>query len=241
MAFSKLRGGNGDTEIPAGAEAPNPSAATVNIKDAQGRLAKEDLRVRIRVPVGYLQLSTVGYGNELAALNGIVFPYTPQITYDVKADYSSVNPMHGNYTQYFYKNSSIGAINITGKFTVQNDKDAAVYLATVHLLKALTKMRFGSDPDAGAPPPVCRLSAYGFPINNVPIVIGSFRVDMPDTVDYFTLGKVNQNAEYGQASVPMSSTIALSCYTVYSRQELQDFSVTDWLDNASDFKAKGYL
>ena len=229
------------TGVPQGAEAPKPTAATLNIKDAQGRLSKDDLRVRIRVPVGYLQQSTVGLGNELAALKGIVFPYTPMITYDVKADYGSVNPMHGNYTQYFYKNSSIGAINITGKFTVQNEKDAGVYLATIHLLKALTKMRFGSDPDAGAPPPVCRLSAYGFPINNVPIVIGSFRVDMPDSVDYFTLGKTNPNIEYHQASVPMSSTIALSCFPVYSRQELQDFSVTGWLNNQSDFRSKGYL
>jgi hypothetical protein len=229
------------TGVPQGAEAPKPTAATLNIKDAQGRLSKDDLRVRIRVPVGYLQQSTVGLGNELAALKGIVFPYTPMITYDVKADYGSVNPMHGNYTQYFYKNSSIGAINITGKFTVQNEKDAGVYLATIHLLKALTKMRFGSDHDAGAPPPVCRLSAYGFPMNNVPIVIASFRVDMPDSVDYFTLGKTNPNVEYGQASVPMSSTIALSCFPMYSRKELQDFSVTGWLNNQSDFRSKGYL
>ena len=229
------------TGVPTGAQAPKPVAATLNIKDAQGRLSKDDLRVRIRVPDGYLQQSTVGLGNELATLNGIVFPYTPQITYDVKADYGSVNPMHGNYTQYFYKNSSIGAVNITGKFTVQNEKDAGVYLATIHLLKALTKMRFGSDHDAGAPPPVCRLSAYGFPINNVPIVIASFRIDMPETVDYFTLGKTEPNIEYYQASVPVSSSIALTCYPMYSRQELQDFSVTDWLDNMPSFRDKGYL
>lgn len=232
--------GNG-TGVPQGAEAPRVTAAAVNIKDAQGRLSKDDMRVRIRVPVGYLQQSTVGLGNELANLNGIVFPYTPQITYDVKADYGSVNPQHGNYTQYFYRSSSVGAINITGKFTVQNEKDAGVYLATIHLLKALTKMRFGSDPDAGAPPPVCRLSAYGFPINNVPIVIGSFRVDMPEGVDYYTLGKTSPNIEYYQASVPVSSSIALSCFPMYSRQELQDFSVTDWLDNMPSFRDKGYL
>lgn len=241
MAFNEVRGGNGDTAIPAGAEAPQPTAAVLNIKNAQGILVKDDLRVRIRVPKGYLQLSTVGLGNELANLSGIVFPYTPQITYDVKADYGGVNPTHGNYTQYFYKSSSVGGINITGKFTVQNEKDAGVYLATIHLLKSLTKMRFGADPDAGAPPPVCRLSAYGFPINNVPIVIASFRVDLPDSVDYFTLGKSNPGAQYGQSSVPVSSTIALTCYPMYSRQEMQDFSVTGWLDNEPDFKSKGYL
>jgi hypothetical protein len=78
-------------------------------------------------------------------------------------------------------------------------------------------------------------------MNNVPIVIASFRVDMPDSVDYFTLGKTNPNVEYGQASVPMSSTIALSCFPMYSRKELQDFSVTGWLNNQSDFRSKGYL
>jgi hypothetical protein len=230
-----------NTGLPAGAERSAPSPATLNIRDAQGNIQKQDLRVKIKVPPSYLQPSTDGPYDELRQIQGIVFPYTPTITYDVKADYATLNPTHGNYTQYFYQKSSIGPINITGQFTVQNEKDAGVYLATIHLLKALTKMKFGTDSDAGSPPPVCRLSAYGeFMLKNVPVAIASFRVDLPNTVDYFTLGKLELDPIYGQASVPTSSSISLTCYPLFSRDELQKFSVNSWL-REGNFRAKGYV
>jgi len=216
-----------------GAERPAPSAPTITIRDLQGNIKKDDLRVRIKVPEKYIKQSTSGKNNELAkdSIRGIIFPYTPQITYDVKAEYSSLNPTHGNYTQHFYKNSSVGAINISGKFTVQNETDAAVYLATMHLIKALTKMRFGNDADAGAPPPVCRLSAYGeFMLKDIPVVITSYRVDMPSDVDYITLGKQQADSVYGQASVPTVSSININCLPMYSRDEMQRFSVKKWLE-----------
>jgi hypothetical protein len=215
-----------------GAERPAPSAPLITIRDLQGNIKKDDLRVRIKVPEKYIKESTSGKNNELATRGnqGIIFPYTPQITYDVKAEYSSLNPTHGNYTQHFYKNSSVGSINISGKFTVQNETDAAVYLATVHLIKALTKMRFGNDSDAGAPPPVCRLSAYGeFMLKDIPVVITSYRVDLPAEVDYITLGKQTADPVYGQASVPIVSSINIVCLPVYSRNEMQQFSVKNWL------------
>ena len=216
-----------------GAERPEAGAPTITIRDSQGNIKKDDLRVRLKVPEKYIKPSTSGRNNELATagMQGIIFPYTPQITYDVKAEYNAVNPTHGIYTQHFYKNSSTGAINITGKFTVQHEKDAAVYLATVHLIKALTKMRFGNDADAGAPPPVCRLSAYGaFMLKDIPVVITSYRVDMPAEVDYITLGKQTADPVYGQASVPTVSTISISCLPMYSRNEMLKFSVKDWLE-----------
>jgi hypothetical protein len=214
-----------------GAQRPPIGAPTVTIRDLHGNIKKDDLRVRIKVPEKYIKQSTSGRNNELANLQGIIFPYTPQITHDVKAEYNSLNPTHGNYTQHFYKNSSVGAINISGKFTVQNEADAGVYLATMHLIKALTKMRFGNDADAGAPPPVCRLSAYGaFMLKDVPVVITSYRVDLPADVDYITLGKQTADPIYGQASVPTLSSIAITCLPMYSRNEMQQFSVKNWLD-----------
>jgi hypothetical protein len=216
--------------VPAGAEKAPEKPAQFNIRSAQGAIKKKDLRVIIKVPPSYIRPATSGRNNELANFQGIIFPYTPTIAYETRADYATINPTHGNYTQYFYQHSQVSAINISGKFTVQNEKDAGVYLATVHLLKALTKMRFGDDTNAGSPPPVCRLSAYGkFMLDNVPVAISSYRIDLPSEVDYFTLGKYTEDTEYGQASVPVSSTIAITCLPMYSRQEMQEFNVTDWL------------
>lgn len=233
-------------QLPSGAMPPLPRAGVVNIKDSKGNIKKEDLRVKIRVPVlDYLGWETTnGPGEELLNLGGIIFPYTPSISYEHKADYSSVNPLHSNFTQYFYKNSSITPITISGKFTVQNEQDAGIYLATVHLLRALTKMRSGGiqtgDPDSGSPPPVCRLDAYGdFMLKNIPVVISTFKLELPEGIDYFVLGKKNSGI-YKLASVPTSSTISVTCNPVYSRNEMQKFSVTGWLRNA-DLRKAGYL
>jgi hypothetical protein len=223
------------TILTAGAEPQKSSPAAVNIRSLQQSAKKNESRVRILVPDDYLVMSTRGgTRGDLYNIGGIIFPYTPSITYDVRADYATVNPVHSNYTQYFYKYSAAGAINITGKFTVQNEQDAINYVSTVHLLKSLTKMRFGSDSDAGAPPPVCRLYAYGkYVMDSIPISIATYKIDMPAEVDYFTLGKNpnSPNTTYGQTSVPISATISITCNPMYSRDEMQKFSVTDWLSN----------
>jgi hypothetical protein len=197
------------------------------------------MRVRIKVPNEYRGSLLQNSMDPLPIYNlgGIIFPYTPQISYDNKADYASVTPTHSNYTQYFYKNSSVTDINIIGKFTVQNQTDANILLSTIHLLKALTKMRTGGDSEniRGAPPPVCRLYAYGQQmLDNTPIVIKSFRIELPEGVDYFT---VNKNGNRDKASVPTLCTITLGCAVVYSRNEIQKFTVQNWLNG----RTGGYL
>lgn len=226
--------------VPAGAMPPQQSACTANFKDMSGIPKAPDLRVKIRVPANYLVARTWGPNKELFNNGGVIFPYTPTISYEHKADYASANPMHSNFTLYFYKNSAVGAFTISGKFTVQNETDAAIYLATTALLRSLTKMRsggnqtVGGDPDSGAPPPVCRLDAYGEDmLDNTPIAITSVRVDLPDNVDYFTLGKNTPHPIYGTAMVPTMSIIAVSCVPIYSRAEMQKFSVTGWLGSSS--------
>lgn len=227
--------------VPAGAEPKRPIAAKTTFRDANGNVQAGDLRVKIRVPREYISgVSTRGGSNELLDLGGIIFPYTPSISYEHKADYTSSIPLHSNFAIYSYKNSSVSSISITGKFTVQNEKDAMVYLATVHLLRALTKMKSGGESNSGAPPPVCRLDGYGdYMLANVPIAISSFKNDLPDNVDFFTLGKSSTNI-YGLASVPTISTISLTCIPIYSRREMQQFKVSDWLASATN-RTRGYL
>lgn len=228
-----------------GAIAPKIAAAQVSFKNVQGDVIAEDLRVKIRVPQNYWSNITAGPNGELYNLSGIIFPYTPSISYEQKAEYATLNPLHSNFALYFYKNSSVSPIKISGKFTVQNDKDAALYLATTHLLRALTKMRTGGvsvDGLSGSPPPVCRLDAYGdLQFKNVPVVIQSFAIELPDNVDYYTVGKTNNAVTaYGRASVPIISTISVTCMPMYSRQEMQKFNVDDYV-NKIEYKRSGYL
>jgi hypothetical protein len=235
--------------IKPGAERQLPAPATqTTIQSLPGDSKSDnskDMRVKIRVPSNYLTTLTQGSANgELSSqgFGGVIFPYTPTISLEHKADYSSQQPLHSNYAINFYKSSGISDITITGKFTVQNETEALIYLSTVRLLSALTKMRFGGrvgDSDSGAPPPVCRLDGYGeYSLKNVPIIITNFKHDLPDDVDYFTVGK--NGGPISMTSVPTRSTLSVTCRVAYSRAEMQQISVTKYLDIGS-LRGKGYL
>lgn len=174
-----------------------------------------------------------GITSALKSHGGILFPYTPVITYDNKANYSEQNVMHSNYTQYFYKNSAVSSIKVDGRFTVQNPDEGIMLLATIHLLRSLTKMRFGNDPLAGSPPPICRFDAYGdYMLKNIPVSVASFSHSLPDNVDYISVGN-------RATLVPVLSTISIELNVMYSRQEMFDHNVPEWI--SGNLVGKGYL
>jgi hypothetical protein len=200
----------------------------------------KDLRVKLRVPNEYLTGKASGPSNILQKNGGILFPYTPQITMENSASYANQNPLHSNYPLYFYKNSSISPISVTAKFTVQNEFEGAVLLSIIHMLRALTKMKFGNDPDAGAPPPVCRFDAYGdYMMFNVPVAIASWRHELPDSVDYISVGRRGSPTTYGHSMVPTMSTISLTLNPMYSRREMLEHNTKDWLSGG--LARRGYL
>lgn len=226
-----------DLRVPQGAEVEPDEPTEVNTYSVAGAKITKDLRVRIRVPQWYLTDLTSGFKNTLKNLHGILFPYTPQISYQLKADYTPQSPLHSNFALYFYQKSSVSSISINGKFTVENHMDAENYLSTVHLLRALTRMKFGLDPDAGAPPPVCRLDAYGdMMLDNVPIAISEFRIELPEDVDYF---KISGSESYGNNAVPTRSSIQVTCIPMYSRNELQQFSVNSYINSRKN--SRGFI
>jgi hypothetical protein len=226
-------------DVDFGAIKPKPVTAKVNWSSVTNNA---DTRVRIIVPEYYYSSypSASGFKGELEEIKGIIFPYTPTITYNQTANYSPQNLMHANYNQYFYQRSDVGQIQIAGIFTVQNDLDAGVFLATQHLLRALIKMQTGNDLLPGAPPPVCRLKAYGqFMLDNVPIVISNVSFNLENEIDYYVLGKSSNYQMYGVNSVPAKTTVTITCNPVYSRTQMQNFSVGGWLDG--DLRTQGYL
>lgn len=174
-----------------------------------------------------------GITSFLTAHGGILFPYTPVISYDSKANYSEQNVMHSNYTQYFYKNSAVSSIKVEGRFTVQNAEEGVMLLATIHLLRSLTKMRFGDDPLAGSPPPICRFDAYGdYMLKNIPVSVASFSHSLPDNVDYISVGNRS-------TMVPVLSTISIDLNVMYSRQEMFDHNIPSWI--SGNLVGRGYL
>jgi hypothetical protein len=194
----------------------------------------------LRVPNEYLTGKAAGPANILQKNGGILFPYTPQITFEATANYANQNPLHSNYPLYFYKNSSISPINVTAKFTVQNEFEGAVLLGIIHMLRSLVKMKFGNDPDAGAPPPVCRFDAYGdYMMFNVPVAIASWRHDLPDGVDYISVGRKGSPLTYGTSMVPVMSTISLTLNPIYSRREMLEYNTKNWISGG--LERRGYL
>jgi hypothetical protein len=175
---------------------------------------------------------------------GVVFPYTPQVQVQHSANYSAQKLTHNNYTQYFYDNSEVQAINVSGEFTVQNIPEGQYLLATIYFLRSITKMFFGSDPNAGNPPPLVYLNGYGeyyFP--NVPCLVTSFSHTMPSDVDYMDIpepGVTNQgynpnfsNYRLNSTRMPTSSTVSLTLQPVYSRlAQSQSFSLNDLANGA---------
>lgn len=223
-----------DPKVPFGATKANGPGA-----QAQWAAAK-DLRVKLRVPNEYLTGKAVGPANILQKNGGILFPYTPTITVENQAQYANQNPLHSNYPLYFYKNSTISPITVSAKFTVQNEFEGAVLLGVIHLLRSLTKMKFGNDPDAGSPPPVCRFDAYGdYMMYNVPVSIASWRHELPDSVDYIAVGRPGSPDTYGKSMVPVMSNITLTLNVMYSRREMLAYNVKDWLSGS--LARRGYL
>lgn len=232
-----------------GAILPPAPAPAVTFIRADGTTQSADTRVKITVPPSYYMSTSIdGQSREGPSLfRGIIFPYTPSIQYEHKATYSPQTPAHSNFTQYFYQNSSVSPITISGKFTVENDTDATFLLMTLHLLKGITKMKQGTDENAGSPPPVCRLSGYGnFMLDNVPVVITSFSHELPENIDYFTAFKDGSETNldiFRNNSVPVVSSIKVVCNPIYSRQQITDFSVDKWMNGEYNrhYQGKGYL
>jgi len=233
-----------------GAMPKNRPAPLVNVYNAQGQAVGFDNRVKIALPQSYVDTTGIfGNNGALLRLRAIIFPYTPSISFEHKASYATQNPLHSNFTQYFYQHSSVSPITISGKFTVENDDDAGVLLATISLLRGLVKMPTAIDGrlTPGSPPPVCRLKAYGdFMLENIPVVVTSFKHELPDNVDYYTVSKFQDNAayyNYNNSTVPTMSTITVTLNPVYSRDEMQKFGVEEYINGKFNVSksVKGYL
>ena len=168
------------------------------VRAAQKKIANNgDWRVRLSLAPGANYLYSAPDPGILAPLRttgGVIFPYTPQIEMSYKADYESYALTHSNYKGYFYKSSSVDAVNMSATFTAQDSAEADYLLAVIHFFRSVTKMFYGQDPQRGAPPPLVYLTGLGqYQFNGHPCVVTSFNYNLPRDVDYIRARSTNIN------------------------------------------------
>ena len=213
-------GGLSDEEILARQEVTNnQSAAAFKARaKSQGTLQSRykqpgngDWRVRLSLaPYSDYLYNATGAGilAPLTATNGVIFPYTPNISTTYSADYEKYNLIHSNYRGLFYKSSSVGDVQIRGTFTAQDTREAAYMLAVIHFFRSVTKMFYGQDAERGTPPPLVYLSGYGDQqFSSHPCVVGSFNYSLPNEVDYIrTNGPNNFGPNMSNRQTPTATS-----------------------------------
>jgi hypothetical protein len=211
----------------------NPSAthaaSAVNSQGASNRRRSGTLGTDWRVKLDLGAKNQSFYNSPLLsplkATGGVVFPFTPQLAVTHNATYIPTAITHANFQHYTYANSDIGAIQIGGDFTAQNQAEGNYLLAVIHFFRTVTKMYFGSDgapAPAGTPPPVLFLRAHGpMLFDRVPVVVTTFTSTFPGDIDYLYV-----NSAQGETRVPTLMNLAVTVQPVFNRQQSKTFSLT---------------
>ncbi len=206
-----------------------------------------DWRVRLNFPTAAgsafaNSASSIMYPLFENGKNALIFPFTPTVTITHTANYNSLDVTHSNYPFLSYQNSKVEQITITGEFYCETGVDAAYWIAAVHYLRSVTKMAFGdSGKDTGQPPPVLKLNGYGdYVFNNLPVVVKSFTVELPNDVDYIAAGiwrgdRIRSDDEGNPLPAgktgyaPTKSTITVVVLPIYSRTQQRQFNLGEFV------------
>ena len=217
--------------------------ATVNTSRGEN-----DWRVKLSVPPQYNALGSSLLSPLITETGGnMVFPFTPSILMTHSASYNAMQPVHTNYPFQNYQHSSVDAITIAGDFFVETDADARYWIAVIHYLRSVTKMFYGDGPEQGHPPPIVRLNGYGdFVFNNVPVVVQSFNVELPTDVNYIKSNITGGSATNGNSApsttwVPTQSSITVTVMPTYSRGQVSQFNMQDFVSGKYVSSGRGFI
>ena len=222
-----------------GASALNNIQSQVQNAQSQQTLADQrkqvnngDWRVRLRLAPQSTYLYNApqpGILQPLKVTDGVIFPYTPSISTNYRAQYSPYDLIHSNYRGYFYQNSYVDAISVNATFTAQDTSEANYLLAVIHFFRSATKMFYGQDSQRGTPPPLVYLSGLGdYQFKEHAAVIQQFTYNLPADVDYIRAGSPNN--------------VGLNLTSIRARQDVATNSVFGQLNRlASAFLTKGAI
>jgi hypothetical protein len=206
-----------------------------------------DTRVRISLPPQSTMLykdSTNELLSILANTDGVIFPFQPAVAQSYSAQYQNQDLTHSNFSYYFYQNSKMDPITITGQFVVRNPYEGQYVFASIMFLRACTLMSQGTlttgaiNPSAGAPPPVVRLNGMGFAgLDNIPVVITNVTTTYPADVDYVTVQPGLATGE--TAKIPVEMEISVTMQPVFSRTFATGFSSAGFASGAQRLLGPG--
>jgi len=208
---------NFDTVNPDAEEAAAEAAARQKAREQATLQARykqpstPDWRVRLVLAQGSTYLYNADPPGVLAPLarsNGVIFPYTPQISTSYQAQYDQYDLIHSNFRGVFYKNSKVNDIQIRGTFTAQDTTEANYLLAVIHFFRSVTKMFYGQDAERGTPPPLVYLVGYGdLQFSGHPCLVSTFNYTLPNDVDYIRALAPNNYGQnlLGRRAAPLSA------------------------------------
>ena len=216
-----------------------------------GRESARDWRVKLTLPHDSDLRNTFFTSDLMSPLSetgGIVFPLTPTVLLQHQASYNPLALTHSNYPFYAYQHSEVSSFTCIGEFPVQNFEDARHWVATLHFLRSVSKMFFGSGANQGNPPPILKFNGYGdHVLKNVPVVVTNFTVELTNGVDYISTKDGQFNREgidrgFGDGIdddvlgtkntswAPAMSMFNVQLQPVYSRESVKNFNMKDFVD-----------
>jgi len=202
-----------------------------------------DLRARLRAKPNSIAYNLLYAGNpwvNLQNYGGMIWPYTPTITYNQDVQYDSLNAVHTNQEILAYSRTSAPTISVSGSFSSQTQLEARYNLACLHFLRLVTKMSFGASvmPQRGTPPPVLYFDAHGGGMFlNIPVVVKNFAITLPNDPDYVTVPSAINGAGGPQSQttrVPALFDISVTLTVQHTPKQLREW-------NIDTFRTGGYI
>lgn len=211
----------------------NQGIAVASANNAEGNkdYLSKDWRARLRPKNGGIsQFYAANPGEEkltdyllrpLDETGGLVWQYTPTMTFQTSAEYTQHHGHGMNYPINIYTKSNTGNMQLSGPFTANNIYEARYLLAVMTFIKVCTKSYFGEDAlvdgTAGTPPPVLLLEYLGdHGFNKVPVVITSANMQLDPSVDYVPVD-VGGTVTY----VPTESIITFDLMPTYTPHKIR--------------------
>jgi hypothetical protein len=244
VAGAFRRVGNATQGVFVGANPPDrgfvPAIAASDVSNRTDKSDAGDWRVSLSVPTEIADSPVfASFMGDNGTKGRMVFPFNPTINLGHTATYAKITPTHTNYPFNAYQSSSADNITIAGDFYSENEADALYWISCVHFLRTMTKMFYGNGDNVGLPPLVTHLNGYGkYVLNDIPVLITNFTVDMPPDVDYIP---VTVPGDPAQNYVPIKSTITVTCTPNYARRAVSRFDLKKFANGGFVNRPEGFV